>query len=313
MSVKFNRFCTLTFTQDGGDEVLDLSEFQVYFEVHQAFVGTPNWATIRVYSLSRELQQLILKEFAYADLAVGYGSKDDVSRLFYGQVRQVNGGLRDNSVDSFTDFICQDGDYGYNWSTVSKTLRAGHGYNDMLEVLGDSFKEKSLSVGYIGALPTVKFPRGRVMYGASRDHMTRVADNVNSEWTIRDGVIKMVPYESYEPGQAVVVASSTGMIGLPKQTLDGISFRMLIDPKVRDGSLVELENDVIQAQDIPVNQGAALDIPGYDPNGIYKVYSIDHTGDTRGKQWFSDVICVGLNANKPRTSTYTNATRNNGQ
>lgn len=306
MSQQFNRAIRLRL--ENSDEALDLSEMHVTFEIHQALTGVPNWAVVRVYNLSPATERKAQDEFTHLDLAVGYGG--DVTRLFYGQVRQFNAGLQVDAKSTYIDFICQAGDYVYNWAAVSKTLAAGWTYADALAVVADEFKKNGIKRGHTGALPVLRFPRAKVMYGAARDHMDRISENISADWTIVDDEVRVVPFGSTLPNEAVVVTADTGLIGLPQQTVDGITLRMLINPNVTDGGILKLDNQSIQTASVDVSYGALNYLPRFDADGLYKVYSIDHRGDTRGREWYSDVICVGLNENTPISDTYTTAVPN---
>lgn len=310
MTQQFNRTCRLTLTSD--TQALDLSEMQVSFEIHQHLTSVPNWARIRVYNLSRETQKKAYKEFHHIDLAVGYDGY--ASRLFYGQIRQFNAGLRIDAKSTFIDFICQDGDYASNWTVINKTLAKGWSYSNMFEKLNGAFAAQGLGIGHQGELPKQTFPRGRVLYGSAKHHMNRAVDNINAEWSIENGRVTVVPYEGTLPNQAIVLTPATGLIGLPQQTVNGITLRSLIDPKIQDGGLIQLNNDTIQTADINVAYNAVNYIPSFDPSGLYKVYSISHTGDTRGNDWHSDIVCTAVSATQPNTQKYVNtaSTPNHG-
>lgn len=308
MTQQFKRTCHLTLSNSS--QALDLSEMQVEFEIHQAMVNVPNWARIRVYNLSQATQQQAYKEFHTIDLAVGYDGY--ASRLFHGQVRQFNAGLREDAKDTFIDFICQDGDFGHNWTVINKTLAKGWSYTDLFQTLNGAFKTNGLATGHQGELPTQTFPRGRVLYGSAKHHMSRAVDNINAEWSIENGEVTVVPYDGTLPSQAIVVTPETGLIGLPQQTVNGITLTTLIDPKIQDGGLIKLDNSTIQTASISTAANAVNFIPSFDPNGLYKVYSINHLGNTRGNEWQSEITCVATTGTQPRTTQYTAAVPNHG-
>ncbi|MBR7552500.1 hypothetical protein KC220_28570, partial [Mycobacterium tuberculosis] len=47
--------------------------------------------------------------------------------------------------------------------------------------------------------------------------------------------------------------------------------------------------------------------PSLDDDGFYKVYAMSQSGDTRGQDFYTEMICAGVNGTAPLTSTYTNA------
>lgn len=288
----------------GNGQLLDLSDLHVQFHVYQAETSIPNWATIRVFNLSDATLSRVQGEFQYIHLAVGYGG--NVATLFKGQIRQFNAGRRVNATDTFIDFVCQDGDEGYNWSFVNQTLAAGWTYDDVRGVAHKAFGEYDLTPGYQDTLPGVKFPRGKVLYGAARDHMDSITDNTGISWSIFNGNLVGVKLTGSLPQEAISLTPSTGLINLPQQTVDGITLRCLINPKIRYGSLIHLDNQDIQTASVNIAYGAVNYIPGFDKNGLYHVYCANHTGDTRGNDWYSDIICVARSGGLPLTSGYIN-------
>jgi hypothetical protein len=40
-----------------------------------------------------------------------------------------------------------------------------------------------------------------------------------------------------------------------------------------------------------------------DPDGVYKVFVVNHKGDTRGNDWFSEIKCVGLSEKIPTSKS----------
>ena len=61
-----------------------------------------------------------------------------------------------------------------------------------------------INQGYIPQLPANKLARGKVMYGMARDVMRDVATSTGSVWSIQDGVVQMVPLNSFKPGPVTV-------------------------------------------------------------------------------------------------------------
>jgi hypothetical protein len=151
--------------------------------------------------------------------------------------------------------------------------------------------------GYAPDLGGPAYPRGRVLYGMARDHLQDLALATNTSWNISDGKSQLVPAGGYLPGQAVVVNASTGMIGLPVQSQDGVQLRMLLNPRLKAGVMLTINNSSIQlARKDPSYQGPAefaKTIPNLNADGSYRILAVDHIGDTRGKPWYSDVIAIG--------------------
>ena len=72
--------------------------------------------------------------------------------------------------------------------------------------------------------------------------MGQLADRVNARWSIQNGVVTLVPVTGYLPGQAVQINSASGMIGTPEQTEGGIMIRCYLNPLIKIGRLVQINN-----------------------------------------------------------------------
>jgi hypothetical protein len=148
-----------------------------------------------------------------------------------------------------------------------------------------------VGTGYIGPLPPLKLPRGKVMYGNARDYIKAVADTNNLSWSIQDENVVILPESTYLPTQAVVLTTKTGLIGTPQQTVEGIMAKCLLNPKLRCHSRVQIDNKSVAQFKIdftqpgsPANTPSALNYDGY-----YYALVAEHSGDTRGTEWYTNL------------------------
>jgi hypothetical protein len=307
--VKFGRVCKL-YLRNSTTNALDLSDLHVTFEIHQAITNVPNWALIRIYNLSVDTLNRAEGEFDHVDLYAGYGK--EAARLFYGQIAQYNGGLRDSAKDHFLEIVAQDGDFAANWTTINHTLKAGWTQADQAQLATDAMKDNGVPTGYVGDLPQTPLPRGKAIFGMARDTLHQVQTNANADWSIQDGEVQILPYEQTLPNQMIVLTSATGLIGTPQRTVDGVMIKALIDPRFKRGALVQIDNSFVQDPNVSVASGADNYYPSLDRNGIYKIYAADHEGDTRGRAWYSTLTCVAAHAGAglPLSTTFQNAIPN---
>ena len=99
--------------------------------------------------------------------------------------------------------------------------------------------------------------------------------------------------------EAFLLTPDTGLIGMPTQSVDGIHVRALLNPCFRAGAQVKLQNSsIVMAQINPAYADVTYNAP-IDLDGAYKIYSVSHTGDTRGNDYYTDMICTGLNTPPP--------------
>lgn len=269
---------------------LDLSELRIRFSVTRGDIRTPHHATIRVTNLSRDTVKQIKAEFTQVQLQAGY--QDAYGMIFAGQIVQKREG-RESPVDTYLDLICADGDEAYNFAVINTTLAAGWTYQDVYAALLTALKPFGITAGYAPEFPATKGPRGKVMFGMVRDHLQALAQSAACSWFILDGKLDLVPLYSFVPGTAVVLTRKTGLIGLPQKTLNGgIVARCLLNSDIRPGRVVQLDNASIQDAEISVDFTAINFVPQTDEDGFYRVLCVNHSGDNRGQDWYSEIICL---------------------
>lgn len=268
---------------------------------------TPNIADIRVYNLSDDTIAQIKKEFNRVILQAGYESNYGV--IFQGNIKQVISG-RESATDTFIDIIAGDGDRAYNFAIVNATVAAGATQADQIKAASIPMAANGVSTGASNAqLPTAALPRGKVMYGPAKNYLKNSAENSDASWSMQNEKIVFVSKKSYLPGQSVVITAKTGMIGTPQQTNEGINIKCLLNPNIKIGSSIKLDNKSVQ--DFKINlstpNSAANIPPPYNLDGLYYPLVIEHSGDTRGVDWYSTIICLSISVtSNPANSVQVN-------
>lgn len=288
MNAQWLRACSLTVGK--GSAGLELGALHVVFATRKGDVETPNSAEIRVYNLSAGTANRIRREFTRVVLQAGY--QDNIGTIFDGTIRQVRTG-RENGTDTWLEIIAADGDAAYNFATVNTTLAAGSKPADRVAVAQAAMAEKGAGAGYTPDLGGQALPRGKVMYGMARQHMRNEAETTDTTWSIQDGKVQILPRAGYLPGAAVVLTHETGLVGTPEQTQDGIRVRSLLNPRLRVGGRIKLDNASVLRAKTDLKASALLP-PSLDHDGIYRILTVDFRGDTRGNDWYADMVCIGI-------------------
>jgi hypothetical protein len=307
-SSQFGRYAKLIASIDQSVGI-DLSGLRMRFEVRASDVETPNTLLVRVYNVSDSTAKDIWSEATYVDLSAGYenGSK---GIIFSGRIKQIYMG-RERNVDKFLEIRAGDGDKAYNESIINHTFPAGSNDQQQLSVLAASM---NLTVAQTanGFITTGGIlPRGKTMFGMARLHMRELADRNDCRWSIQSGYLTLVPNRGYLPGTAVVINSATGMIGTPEQTDNGIIVRCLLNPAIKIGQAVKINNRDINQTNIKSQFWPSYTSQYYPAtvsnDGLYRVVVAEHFGDTRGSgnDWFTELTCLAIdvsNANRGKPS-----------
>ncbi len=309
---QYLRKATLIIGQKDGDEGLDLSEMRFRFKIQQSDYERPNTAEIRVYNLSKDTVKEITKgakvEFTRVVLQAGYQNAA-FGVIFDGTIKQYRIG-RENATDTYLDILAAHGDEEYNFGVVNKTLAAGYTQNDVIKASAEAMSLKvdtKSSEGMESTGGTVPNPRGKVMFGMARAHARNAATTMGSTWSIQDRKVVVTPLQGYREGEAVVLNARSGMIGIPEQTDQGIQVRCLLNPKLKIGGLVQIDNESInktvaqQSSALPAGQmrydsikGQPIFLANIADDGFYRLYVVEYIGDTRGRDWYCDLICLAV-------------------
>ena len=318
---QYLRAASLIVGPAAGGNALDLSQLHFKFNITRATISTPQTASIRIYNLADTTVASIFAlspsaqyqpDGGQVQLKVGYyglpsdsnfNAQPSLATIFDGTIKQVIKG-RENQTDTYVDIIAADWDQPYNYSTINATLAAGWSQADVANQLNQTLAPYGISPGPAAPYNTAKNARGKVLYGMTRDAGRRLAINNNCNWTVTNGQVVSIANGGALPGAAIIVNDTTGLIGFPQQTLDGIELFTLLNPSIVPGSIIQLNNADIIDFTLSTDYTAAQFVPSIEADGFYRVYWLERQGDTRGNDWYNHIICVGATAPLPLTGTY---------
>lgn len=252
-------------------ECIIINNLRVTFSIKKTLSSEPNTAEISVYNLNASNRNLITsKQYHFLELSVCY--KEDVLRLiFCGDILTVENKL--TGQDIITTMRCGDGHRAYTEKTIVKTMQKGQKDSDFLNEAVSSF---GVQKGAIDLPNDRVLPRGKVMMCDTREAMHKIAINNNADWSIQDDQLVVIPKDkALANNEGWVISRSTGMIGSPKKSNEGLEITTLCNPHYRIGSLVRVDSVLTEY------------------NGDYKIKSIEHNGDLYGTNWHSKLVCIG--------------------
>ena len=165
--------------------------------------------------------------------------------------------------------------------------------------------EKGVQAGSVMEFTGGTLPRGKVLFGMARVYMRNEATSQGATWGIDNGRVNIIPLTGYKPGDAVVLTAQTGLIGMPEQTNDGVQVTCLLNPRIEVAGLVRIDNRSVNQ--LQQQNGSTLPSPAFNKyvglenlaqvatDGLYRVYVVEHEGDTRGQPWYSHLTCLTVN------------------
>lgn len=312
-AVQFGRGFSLQLA--GQQDIVEVGmDLRVRFQITANDIETPNVAVIRVYNLSSERVKYLISEFTQVTVAAGYG--ENIGTIFKGQVKQFRRG-KERNVDSYLDILAADGDQAYNFGLVNQGqgislpggTSASQRFNALTQSLGVPADPSATNVLAANQPTGGVLPRGKVMFGLARYYMGDLARTANVRWSIQGGRAVLVPITGYLAGDIIKINSSSGMVGVPEATEQGITVTCLLNPAIQIGYQIQLNeadvtDTILKSQFFPeythLNLVATVD---QSTEGLYRVIVIEHEGDSRGNEWFTKLVCLKLDPSAAPTAS----------
>ena len=298
---------------DGKGNTIDLSGLRIFFKIEKTGNQAPNTAVFIVTNVKQSTMDAIRNEFTNITIQAGYESNYGV--IFTGNIKQTRTGKEDNNTDTYIKIYAADGDLAYNFSTISYTLASGAKISDQVNAAVKPMNKYGVTAGNIDDLDGETLPRGKVMYGHSRDYLREVSRTKGVDWSIQNGKIQVVKLTGTLNEPAVVLNNKTGLKGRAERTENGIMVECLLNPLIQIYSKVKIDQQFIIDQDsdpdlnLPDNatkeQREKYDaknkkLVDISADGFYKVIAIQYEGDTRANEWYTKLTCIDVDATKPQ-------------
>lgn len=279
-----------------GSKALDISNsgfepeaLRVTFRIEMIGYQAYYYGEVTIYNLSGDTEQKIINEGAKVIVQAGY-QNGHYGKIFEGFVFQPMRD-RENVVDYKLTLNCVNQKAVLDHNLVKFTANAGQDPRTMIKNVAGQARTP-INVGTItDDLETTTLPRGKVYFGEPKKYFRQIAQHNRAQWWVDEHGVQFGKITDVPKGQAIVYTPHTGLIGTPQQIDYGCAFRVLLDPRLKISNpamAVKLDQTLIRQQKARIGQILSI----LDKDGIYRVIGVTHTGDTRGNEWYTDVIGV---------------------
>lgn len=281
MSLQFDRQYALDIFNDAGGQ-LEVRDLRVTFEVTKTLLGYPNRGVVEIYNLGEDDIQRITQKFSTLRLFAGYRGR--VKQIFEANVKNFYKSR--SNPDSIFTFITSGASRAWDSSVFSRTYTAGTSANTVIEEVGSSFDGVQLGA----RLSNPEWPAllGNATFsGSSSRVMDQLSREYNFDWAIDQQEVNVIPRGfALEDLPLVEVTPDTGLIGSPTLTELGADFRILMNPDLIPGRRIEMRADFVQLG----QSGIEFRRVRTTADGIYKIMEVRHICDSRGQDWYTDII-----------------------
>jgi len=282
--MQFNRVASVIFEDVESPGLgFEVSGLRVSFDVHKTADKTPNKCKLEIYNLSEATRNKIRKNQKVI-LKVGYSDGAKPKIIFIGNISIYNHAKKHPEI--ITTIDADDGLKGQSESRVTLSHGPGAKASTILKQIVKTFPFSD-ELNKIN-LPDVEYPEGFAFSGPSRFALEKVLKKMGMEWSVQNDLLKIIYEGGTDSSKAVVLKAETGLIGSPerltsdtrkakgkdKTVKPGWRFEALINPEINPNGRVS-----VTSEQIPENT-------------IFKVVSVQHSGDTHGDNWNSTIEVI---------------------
>lgn len=272
------------FVDIGGGKSFDVSQLRCTFEIIKTSQMEANQSIVQIYNLNPEDENKIIKQGQRIIIEAGYvGSQ--YGKIFVGNIIQTIRSKEDG-VDYVLTLVSMDNDRYTAYGLINVALVSQQSARDAVSALA-SKASVTTELGYITEMNT-KYPRGKVMFGMSRDYLSQIASSENSSYYSEDGKVNIVNIQQQPGNRIKSYGPRNGLIGTPAQNNQGITCTVLLDPSVKTNCFFHIDNTLIKGYQYQVGNA----VRQLDNEGLYRVIKLTHRGDTRGQDWYTEIEAV---------------------
>ena len=248
--------------------------FKTAFKVELSHESKANKAQAQVWNLNEDTRGKISTPEQKPQFIIEAGYRDTFSQIFKGEAVEIT--TTRNAPGVVTTMKAQDGFKARISKSFSPGVNVGDVIGDVMESLGVNAK-KGIARAKSGDLTggVKQLFSGFTASGSSRDELDKMAKTYGFDWSIQDGELQVLLPEETTSEEAIVLNSSTGLIGSPIRVIDDkkpkaniARGRALIIPKIKPGRRLELESNEI--------------------SGSFRILKVTLTGQSDGGDFFSD-------------------------
>lgn len=284
----------------GNDGFPGYESLKVDFEVN--YPGYEGWyfSEFNIYNPTIETEKKIIQEGAEVYFYAGY-SEGNYGQIFGGKVFQSLW-TREHVTDFKLTLICMDGERLFRDNFVNFTLTEYTEQTLMNEIAGRSHRK--IEVGKISELTGLTaegvdlepLPRGTTVFGSPSIPLREVVKSNGSQMFMLNDKLNVVRIDEAPQGDYIEVNTANGLVGTPCQVDYGVHFRTLLNPELALANplkwvKLDMSQITIQQQKAVFGQKIVSKLP---KDGYFKIGGVRHSGDTRGDEWYTDVIGYSL-------------------
>lgn len=254
-------------------QTLVIEGLRTTFKVKKSLKKEPNTVEVTVTNLTKDSRSYVEAKGARMLLKAGY--ENTAAQVFTGDIRFAES-YRDGT-EWTTRIYAGDGERAIKFAKLAESFKAGTKKRNVFQKLVEKMEvDPSEALKKLGSTMTGEFTHGYSTRGSARREMDRLLSPLGYEWSIQDGALRVLAPNESVKNEVLELTPDSGLIGSPsygtgekKEDRAVLKARCLLQPSIRPGSVVNLVSSRL--------------------SGVFRVESVEHTGDSAGGDWYSDI------------------------
>lgn len=241
--------------------------FWIIARIEHSSGARPNKAKITIHNLSGRNANIVEQSNTTCQLLAG---EDVPGLLFRGDISRAE--TRQESPTRQTIIEAAEGQRIYRDGYIERSWPAN---TTRSQVLSDLLLAMGAARGYVSPqLPEVRYAQGLVWGGRCAELLDLIYDSDAGErWSLQGTVVDVIARGETKPGNAILLAPDSGLIGVPRRTKGGgVKFKSTLNPRLRPNAGVQLDAQI--------------------GGGLYRLAKITHEVDSRGLVWHTECEAV---------------------
>lgn len=251
---------------------VQIERLRIRFAVSKSVGSDPNTCEIVVSNLAEKTRAEIADLPRKVILEVGY--EGAMQRLFVGDLRWANSVKVE--TDWETTLQVADGGRAFIEPRVGRSWSAG---TTAITAIRECVEKMGFLLPRNAELdPRLRrqFANGIAIAGRASIELSRLLAPFGLGWSVQDGNLQILAADEIRADQALVIDGASGMIGAPS----------FAPPATAGAKPVLTVQTLIYPQ---VTPGGRIDLRSQQISGRFKVTSVNHSGDTHGDDWTTEI------------------------
>lgn len=275
-----------------GEFSVDFSDLHCKISIQHTDTTRPYSCDIRVYNINRSTCSNIK---CGDKLTIDAGYKNLHGVIFIGKVAQVRYG-RVDGVNTYLDIRCMANE-NLVTKPVYKTLSKEKTRKILLNEIG-SVADFLLKSGNVPSLEDT-YKRGKTVVGSPYKFFKSISFTMDATFVFENNTYTIFDLDRLDLAEVIELSATSGLIGRPQLTLQGISGKCLINPNIKVGVCVKIKESSIDDYLVPTQYSKSIPpVPQYDLKGLYWILQTNYELDNRGTEWYINFIAVASNTSR---------------